>query len=255
MNLKAAVLGVARSIQRFVPTPPGHGVVLCYHLVGASTVSEVDLDWDCFRRHLDWLQNHAEVVSLGAILRPGRCVRVALTFDDGFLNFRERAWPELLARGLPATLFVPTGFVDGEISSPLSGVGLPACTWDDLRCMRAEGLAIGSHTHRHPNLRRLSQAEVEAELRIAQQRLCEELGAPAEDFCYPQAKHSPAVVRAVGRHHTRAVVGQGRHVSAGTPPLKIPRIPVRARQHDVSALFRRGLWVEEWLSDLARQYR
>ncbi len=254
-KLKASVLGLARRAQRLVPVPPGHGVVLCYHLVGAETGSEVDLAWDPFRRHLDWLVAHTDVVPLAEVLRPGPRARSALTFDDAFRNFRERAWPELRARGLPATLFVPTGFVDGEIGSPLSGVDRPACSWSELREMQAEGLAIGSHTHRHPNLRRLPRERVERELATAQERLRDELGTAADDFCYPQAKHSRSLAGAVGRHHARAVVGSGRHVRQGTEPLAIPRIPVRAHQHDVAPLFRRGLWLEEWVADTARQYR
>ena len=255
MSLKRALLDGIRRTQPLVPVPKGHGAVLCYHLVGAETESEVDLDRDVFRRHLDWLLRETEVVSLGEVLRPGPRMRVALTFDDAFLNFREQVWPELRSRGLPATLFVPTAFVDGDIESPLTGTSLAACSWDDLRAMRDEGLAIGSHTHTHPNLRRLSVDEVHRELETAQHRLHEELGLHAEDFCYPQAKHSPAVVKAVGRHHRRGVIGRGHHVRRGVSPLMIPRIPIRRRQRDVSALFRRGLWVEEWVADVVRQHR
>lgn len=249
------LLGLARGAQRFVPTPPGHGVVLCYHLVAGRTSSAVDLPLDLFRRHLDWLQARTEVVPLGDILQPGHRPRVALTFDDAFLNFRERAWPELKARELPATLFVPTGFIDGDIGSPLTGVDLPPCSWADLRSMQEQGLGIGSHTHRHPNLRRLTVAAVEEEVRTAQRRLREELGSAPEDFCYPQAKHSPSVVQVVGRYHKRAVIGRGLHVRRSTSPLTIPRVPIRARQRGLDEIFRRGVWVEEWLADMARQHR
>jgi peptidoglycan/xylan/chitin deacetylase (PgdA/CDA1 family) len=42
---------------------------------------------------------------------------VLLTFDDGYRDFAEHAWPILRAAGLPATLFVATGAI-GRTSSP-----------------------------------------------------------------------------------------------------------------------------------------
>jgi peptidoglycan/xylan/chitin deacetylase (PgdA/CDA1 family) len=45
----------------------------------------------------------------------------AVTFDDGFRNIHATALPILSARGIPATAYVTTGFID--VSSPWIGVG------------------------------------------------------------------------------------------------------------------------------------
>ncbi len=253
--IKARVLGGLRRLQPWVPIPRGHGVVLCYHLIGADTGSEVDLPLRSFRAHLDWLMEQVDVVPIRDVLTRGPNLRVALTFDDAFQNFSTTAWPELRDRGLPAMLYVPTGFVSGESACPLTGCDLPACTWEELGRMQEEGLDLGSHTHTHPNLRRLSLAAVHDELGQAKGRMNDELGLDIEDFCYPQAKHSPSVVSAVAQHHRRAVIGRGLHVRAKTSPMKIPRIPVRQSQHDLIQLMRRGLWLEEFVADTMRQHR
>lgn len=255
--IRRVVLGGARLAQRFVPVPPGSGVVLGYHLVGANTGSEVDLDLDSFLRHLDWLSAHTEVTSLEETLtgNRGQKPRVTLTFDDAFANFRELVWPELMRRNLPAMLYVPTAFIDGELASPLTGASLSACTWDDLRKMQAQGLSIGSHSHAHHNMKNLSAHEVERDLRRAVERLTDELGVAPADFCFPQAKYSRALLSAVGRFHERAVIGSGHHIRSGTNPLAIPRIPIRARQRTLAPLFRRGVWLEELLADAIRQFR
>ena len=54
----------------------------------------------------------AEVVaaSTGESSLPANAV--LLTFDDAITDFAHHAWPELKARGLPATVFVPTAYPD-----------------------------------------------------------------------------------------------------------------------------------------------
>ena len=79
---------------------------------------------DGFRRQLDMLDEWgAEVLSLddamtrleeGAL--PARAV--ALTFDDGYASVVEQAWPILHDRGLPASLFVVSGYLDAGLRLP-----------------------------------------------------------------------------------------------------------------------------------------
>lgn len=72
-----------------------------------------------FRRHLQWLQKRfrfctvadaAERLVAGS-LDEDWCV---LTFDDGYLNNVEGAFPVLQELGIPATVYLTTGFLDGE---------------------------------------------------------------------------------------------------------------------------------------------
>ena len=67
---------------------------------------------------------------------------VALTFDDGGIDNYQVAFPILRQLGLSATFFVITGRVgrEGQMS------------WDELREMASQGMAIESHTVTHPDL-------------------------------------------------------------------------------------------------------
>lgn len=83
--------------------------VLAYHAV---------TDAAAFARQLDWLQEHASVIGLDALLRwrtdPLPRHPVLLTFDDGDRSVLDVAAPLLHERGLPAVAFVVAGLVDTD---------------------------------------------------------------------------------------------------------------------------------------------
>ncbi|MBF0531679.1 MAG: polysaccharide deacetylase family protein [Candidatus Omnitrophica bacterium] len=58
-------------------------------------------------------------------------------------------------------------------------------SWEQMRAMRAQGVAFGGHTHRHLNLARLSPAEIQQELRISTRILDEQLAQKTVLFAYP----------------------------------------------------------------------
>ena len=230
----------------------GGGVVLCFHLVGAGIGGPVDLDVASFEAALDRLAPEA-VKPLNEVVGTG--TGVALTFDDAFVNFHDVVWPRLLAAALPATLFVPTGFVDGTHGSPLSTAPqLKPCTWQQLRRMRDEGLDIGSHSRRHLNLRRLDDDAIDADLAAAAARLNGELGVTATALCYPQAKMSPRVEVVARRHHSIIVTGGGTRVDPRRP-WRVARTSIVAGGPSIDRILRWPVEPREWLADKVRQWR
>ena len=82
--------------------------ILTYHSIDDSG-SPISVGTEAFERHVAFLASGAvEVVGLDAIERT-QGPAVAITFDDGFGNFADFAWPRLRDAGLPATVFVVTG--------------------------------------------------------------------------------------------------------------------------------------------------
>ncbi len=73
-----------------------------------------------FREQMTFLARHRKVLplsELAKLLRAGRapeCGTVVLTFDDGYLDTLTIAAPVLKSLGLPASLFLPTGYVSRE---------------------------------------------------------------------------------------------------------------------------------------------
>ncbi len=265
----SAARGLLRAAQRLLPAERGGLTVLAYHLIGAGTGSPVDLPAALFRRQLDELAEHARpvdlasgVAAIGAGREPddpaaARRPAVAVTFDDAYANFAAHAWPLLAERGIPATLFVPVGFLDGSCPAPIRGTGhLPPIPWSELRELAAAGLAIGSHTWSHPDLTRLPDAQVRDELRRSRAALEERLGVPVTSFCYPRGLWSRRLEPRVGEVYELAVVGGGGRVrSRGLRPLCIQRVPLRADgPASLIPLLDAPVWLEERVADTVRRH-
>lgn len=124
-----------------------HSLAICMYHAVIRTRIEVDdwcfLDIDAFRRQLCFLKENFNVISLTEairFMRDGRTLGTAavITFDDGFQNVYSLAFPILRELGLPATVFLTTGFI-GTADTPWAcrlHLGLTETTqtslaWDD----------------------------------------------------------------------------------------------------------------------------
>lgn len=182
----------------------GGGVILSYHNVVAPQAPawgdrSLHLALDDFRAQLDALQETHRVVSLREAAgppSPGDRPRAAITFDDAYRGCLRLAVPELVARGLPATVFVPPGLLGGDgfwwdlLADPRRGLPAvvrrralerdrgrppaagppphpdlgPATERELSAALASPGLELGSHSWSHPNLKALEDDELRAEL-------------------------------------------------------------------------------------------
>lgn len=107
-----------------------------------------------------------------------------VTFDDGFADFKTRAFPILAEHGYSATVFLPTGFISDSGSK---WNGKMCLCWDDVRELAESGVRFGSHTVTHPKLWGLPWDQVEEELRESKTVLECKVGKEVESFSYPYA--------------------------------------------------------------------
>lgn len=109
--------GLARSIL-----VDNRGTILAYHRVGTGLdakglLRKMIVDPDQFEQQMRYLKTYYEVIGLDEFiirLMAKRSLRkiAAVTFDDAYADNFESAYPVLLKHGIPATIFVPTGYIE-----------------------------------------------------------------------------------------------------------------------------------------------
>jgi peptidoglycan/xylan/chitin deacetylase (PgdA/CDA1 family) len=109
---------------------------------------------------------------------------VVITFDDGFRDFYDLAFPILKRHGHTASMFLPTAFVGNDRRS---FKGRECLVWGEVRELHAAGVEFGSHTVSHPKLYQLGWKEIEDELALSKDRIERELEQPVTSFSYPFA--------------------------------------------------------------------
>ena len=124
---------------------------------------------------------------------------VLLTFDDGYVDFLEHAWPSLERYGFTAVVFLVSGSI-GATSSWDSrfGAGATLLNGSQIRALRAAGALFGSHGDTHRPLTGLPHAEVVREATRSRRALEELLDEEIDAFAYPFGDADGAVAHLLG---------------------------------------------------------
>lgn len=169
--------------------------IFLYHRFDEAKYSSTNIDIDVFAQQLAYLQeNNYRVLSLREIVRrlkmgealPEKCA--ALSVDDSFQSFKEKAMPLLRKYQYPVTLFVNSDAVGAR-----GYLG-----WKELRELVLEGVEIGNHSHSHDHLIDLREGEtretwrerVSADIDKAQLLFEKHLKVTPELLAYPYGEYS-----------------------------------------------------------------
>lgn len=173
--------------------------VLMYHKVGdypkGSQLAKLWVSAEEFRWQMKYLLRHeytpmlfwelAEVYE-GQRMMPERPVLV--TFDDGYANNYEIAFPVLKELNVKANIFLVYETIDRHNAwhDPKTEPWIKMLTWDQVFEMLNSGLVdMGSHTMKHRNLPTISLEEARWEMAESKKRLEEKLGRRMTAFAYP----------------------------------------------------------------------
>ena len=165
--------------------------ILAYHRVGEPKGDHVPtVSPTTFERHLRWLvQFRYQVLSMDELADslerdkspPKRSI--VITFDDGYGETYEIAWPLLRKFGFPAIVFVT-----------LNEIGLPGFgTWEQVSEMSQDGLMIGSHTMNHIFLPLVGEDRLREEVVESKRCLEARIGKAIHYISYPVGGFTPLV--------------------------------------------------------------
>jgi len=183
--------------------------ILMYHSVSDRDESnrhpyyETNIRPEVFARQMQFLaDNNYKVISLsGAVAlisgnspsslvtqstsQPvNKCKYCVLTFDDGYRDFHDTAWPIVKEHGFTSTMFLPTGHITDE-RRKLNG--RECLTWTEVRALAADGADFGAHTVSHVQLYEIARQDIVIELRASKQAIEEALGKTVDHYSYAYA--------------------------------------------------------------------
>ena len=251
-------------------------LILSFHCVsdpaGRYFRDGMNIDRDDFAALLDGLGRHYRFAGLqeamcgGAESKSGRAT-VVVTFDDAYRSVYDHAYPVLRERGIPATLFVPTDYIDGgrllwwdqvqqrwpedanarvdrlkyspqdvrddELADLPNAGGDLMMSWDEIRELAENGFEIGSHSASHPYLDGLTGDALKAELERAHEAIDREVGVAPRSFAYPDGRFNDTVVAELKR------LGYTCAVSTVTGSNRADADPFKLKRHDCSQSFGR----------------
>ncbi|HMJ34652.1 MAG TPA: polysaccharide deacetylase family protein [Baekduia sp.] len=221
-------------------------IVLCYHAVSESWRSDMTVTPRRLEQHVRGLLRlgYRPATFSDAVLAPTDDQTFVVTFDDAFTSVRDLALPILEPLGVPATLFVPTAWVEPDRGRALwdcmerfveAGCEqeLDLLPWDEIRALGERGWEIGAHTIEHPRLTRLDDAQLDAELQGSRAAVERETGRACRSMAYPYGDVDGRVVSAARR--------AGYEAAAALPPAypgpdKTPSTPLNWRRINVSPI-------------------
>ncbi|MCL5958206.1 MAG: polysaccharide deacetylase family protein [Chloroflexi bacterium] len=144
-----------------------------------------------------------------------------LTFDDGYWDLYQNAYPVLQRYNLKATSFVIADLVGAR----------GYLTWDAIREMAASGsVTYGSHTLNHPDLTQIPLAEVERQIKQSKRILEDRLGNQVTLLSYPSGQYNSSVMgRAQDAGYVAAVSTRFGSVNAREDLFRLRRVRVDGR--------------------------
>jgi len=170
--------------------------VIMYHSVSpqATEANRLSVSAASFERQMRFLKEHRYNVvtleELAALISEKKKIpprTIAITFDDGYKDNYEWAFPVLKKFNLPATVFV----IIDEIGRPQQD----RLSWEEVKAMQDSGLVtIGSHCMGPDPLTKISAPdEIKRQIFESRRVLEEKLGRKVFAFSYPEGRFTSQI--------------------------------------------------------------
>lgn len=191
------------------PAGPVYAPILMYHRVtDQAPALRYAVTVDNFRAQMQRLADAGyqtiTVSELTNVIREGGTLPakpVVITFDDGFLDVYENAFPIMQELGFTATMYIITGTLGTD-----KAYGY--VQEEELRALANAGWEIGSHSISHSDLK-TTHLGMRNEAEKSKQELEEKLGLPIRSFAYPYASANDWIEEQMAKYGYDSAMGVG----------------------------------------------
>jgi peptidoglycan/xylan/chitin deacetylase (PgdA/CDA1 family)/protein-L-isoaspartate O-methyltransferase len=212
--------------------------ILAYHRIaidGPPDLARYRTSPNAFRDQMRWLRRHGyHAVTSADLVRhlergePWRGRPVILSFDDGYRDFFEAAWPILRAHDFTAEVFLVTDLIGRNADWDAEhGPAAPLMDWPQIQALGAEGIRFGSHMASHSHMLALSSSDILREAAGSRALIERALGTPCTSIAAPFGEASDRFLRIAQRCGYRlGVTTEPGFAQLGSDPLRLPRLEV-----------------------------
>jgi len=218
----------------FLPRRKG-ALILMYHSIANNDVF-FTVELEMFEKQMNYLKNNnynvIKLSDLVDILEYSKEIpkkTVILTFDDGYQDNYNNAFPILKKYNFPASIFLITGLIGKEINNS-QNIPLMALNWEQIKKMYQSGLIdFQPHTVSHQKFNEMKLDEIKKEIINSKKLIEEELNKKCEFFAYPRGWYNKEIINILERNGFKAArtIENGK-INKGDDLFKLKRISVNS---------------------------
>jgi peptidoglycan/xylan/chitin deacetylase (PgdA/CDA1 family) len=212
--------------------------ILSYHRIaedGPPDLAPYRVTPAAFAEQMRWLRRNgyhaitsADVAGQLAEGRPFRGRPVMITFDDGYRDFHEVAWPILRTHDFCAEVMVVTDRVGGTADWD-ADYGPPATLmgWPEIQSLGASGICFGSHMASHRHMSEMTSREIVHEAATSRALIERVLGCECLSIAAPFGEADSRFVRiAEACGYKIGLTTDPGFARIDSDPMQLPRIQV-----------------------------
>lgn len=211
-------------IRRFLKLRP-RPVIFCFHSVDENSWL-FSVTPQKFEMFVNQITKMSKVIDLGSLFNKSRETNnneIAITFDDGYEDVFTNAYPLLKKQGAAACVFISGTPDDKGDFGYLDGRKL--LNINQIRILKREGWEIGYHSKTHPDLRKLTEKQLNGEIVRSKSEVEKNLDFKLDYFAYPHGLFNQSTLDIVNKAgYKYAFTADGGGVRIEGSPYKLGRV-------------------------------
>ena len=201
--------------------------VLLYHSISDDN-SKMSLNLNTFENQIMYLKKNDYTSINFDEIDQNKKKQIIITFDDGYKDVFVNALPILKKYEFKATCFFVTNLIGQDNSWDIKNKNFSKkeiMNLNDINQWISSGMDIGSHSHNHLDLTKISEKNLLNELEFSRKILEDSFNINNDIFCYPYGKVNQNVYTLTKKIYSKAVTtNRSRYDSYKHDLHLIPRI-------------------------------